>query len=79
MGVHAGDVVEEVAMTVLIIAIILAWILFSTLLVTVACMGSSQISQIEEGRKPRPQRPRVRRAKEGLPAPAAGTPAAADL
>jgi hypothetical protein len=77
--VQARIVVEEVAMTVLIVAIVIAWIVFSTLLVTVACMGSSQISQLEVGRRPRPARPRVRRKREVLPSPPAGTTAAVDL
>lgn len=79
MEAHAGDALEEVAMTVLIISIVLAWIVFSALLVTVACMGSSQISQMEEGRKPRSQRPRVRRAKQALANPPAGSTAAIDM
>ena len=66
-------------MTIVIVSIVIAWIVFATLLVTVACMGSSQISQAEEGRKPRPVRPRVRRKKEALPAPPAGSTAAIDL
>lgn len=66
-------------MTVLIISIVLAWILFSTLLVTVACMGSSQISQMEEGRKPRSSRPRVRKTKEALATPPAGSTAVIDM
>lgn len=35
-------------MTVLIVTIIVAWILFSTLLVTVICMNSSRLSRIDE-------------------------------
>jgi hypothetical protein len=64
-------------MTVLIISIVVFWILFSTLLVTIACMGSSQISRMEEGRRPRPIRSRVRRKKET--AVAAGVQAAIDM
>jgi hypothetical protein len=77
--VHAGIAVEEVAMTVLIISIVVAWIVFSSLLVTVACMGSAQISRMEDGRKPRPVRTRVRRKKEALGAPPAGAQAGAEL
>ena len=35
-------------MTVLIISIVAAWILFSTLLVTIICINSSRLSQIDE-------------------------------
>jgi hypothetical protein len=35
-------------MTVLIISIVAAWIIFSTLLVTIICVNSSRLSQIEE-------------------------------
>ena len=35
-------------MTVIIISIVAAWILFSALLVTILCMNSSRISRQEE-------------------------------
>jgi len=35
-------------MTVLIISIVTAWIIFSTLLVTVICVNSSRLSRIDE-------------------------------
>ena len=35
-------------MTVLIISIVAAWILFSALLVTIICMNSSRLSRIDE-------------------------------
>jgi hypothetical protein len=35
-------------MTVLIISIVAAWILFSTLLVTIICINSSRLSRIDE-------------------------------
>ena len=35
-------------MTVLIISIVAAWIIFSTLLVTIICINSSRLSQIDE-------------------------------
>ncbi len=38
-------------MAVLIIGIVVAWMLFSAFLVTMACMSSSRISRIEEPMK----------------------------
>ncbi|UCD43569.1 MAG: hypothetical protein JSV69_08250 [Chloroflexota bacterium] len=35
-------------MTVLIISIVAAWILFSTLLVTIICINSSRLNRIDE-------------------------------
>jgi hypothetical protein len=35
-------------MTVLIISIVAGWIIFSTLLVTIICINSSRLSQIDE-------------------------------
>ncbi len=35
-------------MTVIIISIVVAWIIFSALLVTIICMNSSRLSRIEE-------------------------------
>ena len=35
-------------MTVIIISIVAAWILFSALLVTIICMNSSRLSRIDE-------------------------------
>lgn len=35
-------------MTVLIISIVAAWILFSTVLVTIICINSSRLSRIDE-------------------------------
>ncbi len=35
-------------MTVLIISIVAAWIIFSTLLVTIICINSSRLSRIDE-------------------------------
>ena len=35
-------------MTILIIAIVIAWLVFSTLLVTIICMNSSRLSRIDE-------------------------------
>jgi hypothetical protein len=35
-------------MTVLIVTIVVAWILFSTFLVTIICMNSSRLSRIDE-------------------------------
>ena len=35
-------------MTVLIISIVAAWIVFSALLVTIICVNSSRLSQIDE-------------------------------
>ena len=35
-------------MTVLIISIVAAWILFSTLLVTIICINSSRLSRIDD-------------------------------
>jgi hypothetical protein len=39
---------KEYAMTVLIITIVVAWLVFSTLLVTIICMNSSRLSRIDE-------------------------------
>ncbi len=35
-------------MTVIIISIVIAWIVFSALLVTIICMNSSRLSRIDE-------------------------------
>ena len=35
-------------MTVLIIAIVAAWIIFSALLITIICVNSSRLSKIDE-------------------------------
>ena len=50
-------------MTVIIIAVVVAWVLFSALLVTAACMSSSRISRMEEPlRESRRKRVRPRKA-----------------
>ncbi len=38
-------------MTVLIISIIAAWIIFSALLVTIICMNASRLSRMDEQRQ----------------------------
>jgi len=35
-------------MTVIIISIVVAWILFSALLVTILCMNSSRLNKVDE-------------------------------
>jgi hypothetical protein len=35
-------------MTVMIVTIVVTWVLFSTLMVTVICMNSSRLSRIDE-------------------------------
>jgi len=50
-------------MTVIIISIVVAWVLFSALLVTTVCMSSSRISRMEEPlRESRRRRARPRKA-----------------
>ncbi len=50
-------------MTVIIISIIAAWIIFSALLVTIICMNSSRLSRIDEPFKDPAQLARERRQK----------------
>ena len=38
----------EANMTTIIISIVVAWILFSALLVTIICMNSSRLSRLDE-------------------------------
>ena len=51
-------------MTVLIVTIVVAWILFSAFLVTVICMNSSRLSRIDEPFKDSDQVYRERRKKQ---------------
>lgn len=51
-------------MTVIIIAIITAWIVFSALLVTIICMNSSRLSRIDEPFKDPAQLAREREEKK---------------
>ena len=48
-------------MTVLIITIVVAWLVFSTLMVTTICMNSSRLSRIDEPFKDPEQVARERR------------------
>ncbi len=50
-------------MTVLIITIVVAWLVFSTLMVTIICMNSSRLSRIDEPFKDPAQVARARREK----------------
>lgn len=50
-------------MTVIIISIVAAWILFSALLVTIICMNSSRLNRIDEPFKDPAQLARERREK----------------
>ncbi|HUV29187.1 MAG TPA: hypothetical protein VMW34_17625 [Anaerolineales bacterium] len=50
-------------MTVIIISIVTAWILFSALLVTIICMNSSRLNRIDEPFKDPAQLARERREK----------------
>ena len=50
-------------MTVLIITIVVAWLVFSTLMVTIICMNSSRLSRIDEPFKDPAQVARSRRKK----------------
>jgi hypothetical protein len=50
-------------MTVIIISIIAAWIIFSALLVTIICMNSSRLSRIDEPFKDPAQLARERKQK----------------
>ena len=50
-------------MTVIIISIVIAWILFSALLVTIICMNSSRLSRIDEPFKDPAELARERREK----------------
>lgn len=59
-------------MTVLIITIIVAWIIFSGLLVTIICMNSSRLSRIDEPFKDpktvaRARRKKIRAARRAQP------------
>jgi hypothetical protein len=56
---------EELAMTVIILAVIAAWIVFSALLVTVVCINSSRLSRIDEPFKDPAQLARERQEKRG--------------
>ena len=58
-------------MTVIIIGAAAAWVVFSAILVTMACMNSSQLSQMEEPIKRRPvrARPRARRVAPQIQSP----------
>ena len=50
-------------MTVIIISIAAAWILFSALLVTIICMNSSRLSRIDEPFKDHSELTRERKEK----------------
>ena len=50
-------------MTVIIASIVVAWIVFSALLVTIICMNSSRLSRIDEPFKDPAQLARERRQK----------------
>jgi hypothetical protein len=50
-------------MTVLIISIVAAWILFSSLLVTIICINSSRLSRIDEPFKDSSQLAQERKEK----------------
>ena len=50
-------------MTVLIITIVVAWILFSTIVVTAICVNSSRLSRIDEPFKDPAQVARAHRKK----------------
>lgn len=59
-------------MTVLIITIVVAWIVFSGLLVTIICMNSSRLSRIDEpfkdsGTLARARRKRIKAARRAQP------------
>jgi len=54
---------KEYAMTVLIITIVVAWLVFSTLMVTIICMNSSRLSRIDEPFKDPALVARARRRK----------------
>ncbi len=43
-----GMIIKWDDMTVLIISIVVAWIIFSALLVTIICVNSSRLSRIDE-------------------------------
>ena len=58
-------------MTVIIISIVAAWILFSALLVTIICMNSSRLSRIDEPFKDPAQLAQERREKREEFAPSA--------
>ena len=51
-------------MTVLIISIVAAWIIFSALLVTVICVNSSRLSRIDEPFKDPAYIARARKERE---------------
>jgi hypothetical protein len=65
-------------MTVIIVGIVVAWVVFSTLLVTMACVNSSRLSQMEEPLKGRPVRARPRARKAATPAHSAQMPVNAE-
>lgn len=65
----------EEAMAVVILAIVVAWVIFSAFLVTVVCMNSSRLSQLEETPKPRRARPTSRAKKMAPQVQAAPLPA----
>ena len=56
-------------MTVLIVSIIVAWIIFSAILVTIICMNASRLSRLEEPFKDPAQiaREREKRTENGSP------------
>ena len=53
-------------MTVIIISIIVAWIIFSALLVTIICMNSSRLSWLDEPFKDPAELARKRRERRDL-------------
>ena len=50
-------------MTVIIVSIVAAWIIFSALLVTIICMNSSRLSRLDEPFKDPQQLARERRER----------------
>ncbi len=65
-------------MTVIIIGAAAAWVVFSTILVTMACMNSSQLSQMEEPIKRRPVRARSRARRVAPQIQSASIPSSAE-
>lgn len=65
-------------MIVLIVGIILAWILFSTFLVTIVCMNSARLSRIDEPFKDPVKLARARRREVRLKMQVEHTPVSLD-
>ena len=68
----------EETMAVIILGIVVAWVVFSAFLVTVICINSSRLSQIEEPFKARSARSRSQARRTSAQINPTSIPASAD-